>query len=182
MGDINVMVTPVRKNRPFNGMGFVPLTVDYRQKYTAVGRISTHHLRRKIGISEKKIFTSRIIDRSIRPLFPKGYTNDTQVVCNLLFDGRPNDPDVLAINVASAAFALSDIPWNGSKKTLCCIMNSHNTPPMKQNRSRILFGFGWLNAKRLMAETFVNVTQDVEHINMSNIFAPNQAAMNQVNQ
>ena len=66
-----------------------------------------------MGITEKEILTSRIIDRSIRPLFPKGFSDETQVVCNLLSLDGQNDPDVLAINAASTALALSDIPWNG---------------------------------------------------------------------
>lgn len=112
-GDTNVMATVVGKNRQTNNLGFVPLTVDYRQKSAAAGRIPTHHLRREIGITEKEILTSRLIDRSIRPLFPKYFNWETQVVCNLLSLDGQNDPDVLAINATSAALALSDIPWNG---------------------------------------------------------------------
>lgn len=113
VGDTNVMVVAVSRNKPSNGLGFMPMTVDYRQKAAAAGRIPTHHLRREMGLSEKEILTSRIIDRSLRPLFPKGYTNETQIVCNLLSLDGQNDPDILAINAASAALALSDIPWNG---------------------------------------------------------------------
>uniref|UniRef100_A0A8C2YEM4 polyribonucleotide nucleotidyltransferase n=1 Tax=Coturnix japonica TaxID=93934 RepID=A0A8C2YEM4_COTJA len=88
-------------------------TVDYRQKAAAAGRIPTNYLRRELGTTDKEILTSRVIDRSIRPLFPVGYFYDTQILCNLLAVDGVNDPDILAINGASAALALSDIPWNG---------------------------------------------------------------------
>uniref|UniRef100_A0A8C2TZB6 polyribonucleotide nucleotidyltransferase n=1 Tax=Coturnix japonica TaxID=93934 RepID=A0A8C2TZB6_COTJA len=87
--------------------------VDYRQKAAAAGRIPTNYLRRELGTTDKEILTSRVIDRSIRPLFPVGYFYDTQILCNLLAVDGVNDPDILAINGASAALALSDIPWNG---------------------------------------------------------------------
>nr|XP_031531446.1 polyribonucleotide nucleotidyltransferase 1, mitochondrial [Vicugna pacos] len=92
---------------------FMPLVVDYRQKAAAAGRIPTNYLRREIGSSDKEILTSRVIDRSIRPLFPAGYFYDTQILCNLLAVDGVNEPDVLAINGASVALSLSDIPWNG---------------------------------------------------------------------
>ncbi|KAG9510909.1 Polyribonucleotide nucleotidyltransferase 1, mitochondrial [Fragariocoptes setiger] len=72
-----------------------------------------NHFRRELGPSEKEILTGRMIDRSIRPLFPKGYTYDTQIICNLLAVDGVHDPDVLAIIGASAALSVSDIPWNG---------------------------------------------------------------------
>ncbi|KAI1886399.1 hypothetical protein AGOR_G00213620 [Albula goreensis] len=112
LGDTSVMVTAVSKTKPTSAQ-FMPLVVDYRQKAAAAGRIPTNHLRRELGTTDAEILTSRMIDRSIRPLFPAGYFYDTQVVCNLLAVDGVNDPDVLAINGASAALALSDIPWNG---------------------------------------------------------------------
>uniref|UniRef100_A0A2K5LQV6 Polyribonucleotide nucleotidyltransferase 1, mitochondrial n=1 Tax=Cercocebus atys TaxID=9531 RepID=A0A2K5LQV6_CERAT len=111
-GDTAVMVTAVSKTKPSPSQ-FMPLVVDYRQKAAAAGRIPTNYLRREIGTSDKEILTSRIIDRSIRPLFPAGYFYDTQVLCNLLAVDGVNEPDVLAINGASVALSLSDIPWNG---------------------------------------------------------------------
>ncbi|KAL0964527.1 hypothetical protein UPYG_G00325190 [Umbra pygmaea] len=112
LGDTTVMVTAVSKTKPSPSQ-FMPLVVDYRQKAAAAGRIPTNHLRRELGSTENEILTSRLIDRAIRPLFPAGYFYDTQVLCNLLAVDGVNDPDVLAINGASAALALSDIPWNG---------------------------------------------------------------------
>ncbi|KAJ8387323.1 hypothetical protein AAFF_G00158190 [Aldrovandia affinis] len=112
LGDTSVMVTAVSRTKPASAQ-FMPLVVDYRQKAAAAGRIPTNHLRRELGTTDTEILTSRLIDRSIRPLFPAGYFYDTQVVCNLLAVDGVNDPDVLAINGASAALTLSDIPWNG---------------------------------------------------------------------
>ncbi|KAL3872887.1 hypothetical protein ACJMK2_036068 [Sinanodonta woodiana] len=111
-GDTSVLVTTVSKTSP-SPSSFLPLTVDYRQKAAAAGRIPTNFLRRELGASEKEILISRMIDRSIRPLFPPDYCFDTQVMCNLIAVDGENDPDVLCINAASAALSLSDIPWNG---------------------------------------------------------------------
>lgn len=93
--------------------GFVPLTVDYRQKAAAAGRIPTNFLRRELGPSDKEILTARVIDRSIRPLFPKSFTAETQIVANLLAVDGSQFPDIVALNSASAALAFSPIPWNG---------------------------------------------------------------------
>ncbi|XP_034041115.1 polyribonucleotide nucleotidyltransferase 1, mitochondrial [Thalassophryne amazonica] len=112
LGDTSVMVTAVSKTKPSPSQ-FMPLVVDYRQKAAAAGRIPTNYLRRELGTTDNEILTSRLIDRSIRPLFPSGYFYDTQILCNLLAVDGVNDPDVLAINGASAALALSDIPWDG---------------------------------------------------------------------
>ncbi|KAM9364268.1 polyribonucleotide nucleotidyltransferase 1, mitochondrial [Pholidichthys leucotaenia] len=112
LGDTSVMVTAVSKTKPSLSQ-FMPLVVDYKQKAAAAGRIPTSYLRRELGTTDNEILTSRLIDRSIRPLFPPGYFYDTQILCNLLAVDGVNDPDVLAINAASAALALSDIPWGG---------------------------------------------------------------------
>ena len=87
--------------------------MDYRQKAAAAGHIPTNFLRRELGPTEHEILTSRLIDRSIRPLFPNGYNYETQIICNTLSLDGVNDPDILSINGASVALALSDIPWNG---------------------------------------------------------------------
>ncbi len=118
MGATSVLTTSVcpsaaESSSPSAIPSFVPLTVDYKQKAAAAGRIPTTHLRREMGVSEKETLTSRMIDRSVRPLFPKTFGLETQVVCNLLSVDSAFEPDVLAINAASAALATSDIPWNG---------------------------------------------------------------------
>ncbi|XP_042358641.1 polyribonucleotide nucleotidyltransferase 1, mitochondrial [Plectropomus leopardus] len=112
LGETSVMVTAVSKTKPSSSQ-FMPLVVDYRQKAAAAGRIPTNYLRRELGTTDNEILTSRLIDRSIRPLFPPGYFYDTQILCNLLAVDGINNPDVLAVNAASAALALSDIPWDG---------------------------------------------------------------------
>lgn len=111
-GDTSVMVTAVSKTKP-TPAGFLPLTVDYRQKSAAAGRIPTNYFRRELGPSEHEILSSRIIDRSIRPLFPSNYFYETQVISNILSMDSVYDPVILAINGASTAVSLSDIPWNG---------------------------------------------------------------------
>lgn len=106
------MVTAVSKTSSSTS-SFLPLVVDYRQKAAAAGRIPTNFFRRELGPTEHEILTSRLIDRSVRPLFPDGYKFDTQIMCNMLALDGANDPDIIAINAASAALSLSDIPWNG---------------------------------------------------------------------
>ncbi|XP_017122671.1 polyribonucleotide nucleotidyltransferase 1, mitochondrial [Drosophila elegans] len=113
MGDTAVMVTAVAKSKPSPGQGFMPLVVDYRLKNAASGRIPMNFMRRELGPSEKEILSARLIDRSLRPLFHKDYRTETQVVCNMLAMDAVHNPDVLAINAASMALSLSDIPWNG---------------------------------------------------------------------
>lgn len=112
LGETSVMVTAVSKTKP-TPSSFLPLVVDYRQKSAAAGRIPTNFLRRELGPSEKEILTSRLIDRSLRPLFFDGYNYETQIVCNILAMDGYNNPDIISINAASAALSLSDIPWNG---------------------------------------------------------------------
>ncbi|KAL3287573.1 hypothetical protein HHI36_002041 [Cryptolaemus montrouzieri] len=112
LGDTSVMVTAVSKTKP-SASNFLPLVVDYRQKSAAAGRIPTNFFRRELGPSEREILTSRLIDRSLRPLFPDNFNYETQIVCNMLAIDSENNPDVVAINGASAALAISDIPWNG---------------------------------------------------------------------
>ena len=81
--------------------GFLPLTVDYRQKAAAAGRIPTNFLRRELGPSEREILTSRMIDRSVRPMAAKGWGEEVGVTCNLLAVDHHHDPDVLAINATT---------------------------------------------------------------------------------
>ncbi|XP_043672149.1 polyribonucleotide nucleotidyltransferase 1, mitochondrial [Vespula pensylvanica] len=112
IGDTSVMVTAVCSKISSNE-SILPLTVNYKQKSAAVGRIPTNFMRRDIGTTEHEILTSRLVDRSLRPLFLQGWNLETQLVCNTLAVDGINDPDVISINGASAALSLSDIPWNG---------------------------------------------------------------------
>lgn len=113
MGDTAVMVTAVAKSKPTPGTNFTPLVVDYRLKTAASGRIPTNFFRREMGPSDKEILSARLIDRSVRPLFPAEYRTETQLVCNMLAMDAVYSPDVLALNASSLALSLSDIPWNG---------------------------------------------------------------------
>lgn len=109
-----MMVTAVTKDtEQSSSQSFMPLTVDFRQKYAAAGRIPTNFFRRELRVGEKEILASRLIDRSLRPLFPEFFNNETQLVCNMLALDGVYSPDVLSINAASFALAVSDIPWNG---------------------------------------------------------------------
>ena len=113
MGDVVVLATAVASPEPKEGIDFFPLTVDYREYTYAGGRIPGGFIKREGRPSEREILTSRQIDRPIRPLFPEGFRNETQVIALVLSADTENDPDVAAINGASCALALSDIPFNG---------------------------------------------------------------------
>jgi len=112
-GETVVLVSVVSANEE-RDMGFLPLTVEYQEKIYAAGRIPGNYFRREIGRpSEKETLTARLIDRPIRPLFPKGYQYETQVIATVLSMDRENDADSLAMIGASAALELSDIPFAG---------------------------------------------------------------------
>ncbi|NOQ46501.1 MAG: polyribonucleotide nucleotidyltransferase, partial [Desulfobulbaceae bacterium] len=112
-GDTMVLVTVVAEKKTKN-MGFLPLTIEYQERMYAAGRIPGSYFRREIGRpSEKEILTCRLIDRPLRPLFPKGYMSETQVIITVFSADQEIDPDVLAMNGASTALAISDISWNG---------------------------------------------------------------------
>jgi polyribonucleotide nucleotidyltransferase len=112
-GDTIVLVTVVSAQEE-KASDFLPLTVEYQEKIYAAGRIPGNYFRREIGRpSEKETLTSRLIDRPIRPLFPKGYRCETQVIATVLSMDQENDPDMLAMVGASAAIHLSDIPFAG---------------------------------------------------------------------
>ncbi len=112
-GDTMVMVSAVSATTIKEGQDFFPLTVDYREKAAAVGKFPGGYFKREGRPSEKETLTSRMIDRPLRPLFPKGYFYDTQIISILLSADGQNDPDMLAINGASAALCVSDIPFAG---------------------------------------------------------------------
>src|SRR5499425_911469 len=95
------------------GQDFFPLTVDYREKAAAAGKFPGGYFKREGRPTEKEILTSRLIDRPIRPLFPKGWYNEVQVQSIVLSADGENDPDMLALVGASAALMVSDIPWAG---------------------------------------------------------------------
>ena len=109
--ELFVSATAASSLRP--GQDFFPLTVDYREKFSAGGKFPGGFFKREGKPSEKEILTSRLCDRPLRPLFPKGFMNEVQVIGLLLSTDAVNEPDVLMVNAASAATLISDIPWNG---------------------------------------------------------------------
>ncbi len=110
--DTVVLVTVVADYDMKEPKDFLPLTVDYQEMSYAAGRIPGGFFRREIGRpSEKEILTSRLIDRPIRPLFPEGYFSETQIIATVLSVDPQNDPDILALNGASAALVVSDVPF-----------------------------------------------------------------------
>jgi polyribonucleotide nucleotidyltransferase len=110
-GDSVVLVTASRAAAPREGIDFLPLTVDYREYAYASGRIPGGFFKREGKPAEKEVLTSRVIDRPIRPLFPSGWRYETQVIALVLSADGENDTDVLALTGASAALALSEIPF-----------------------------------------------------------------------
>jgi len=112
-GDTVVIVTAVSLKHKREGVDFMPLTVDYQEMTFAAGKIPGGFFKREGRPNEREILTSRIIDRSLRPLFPKGYFHETQIVATLLSMDNENDPAVTALFGASVALEISDIPFNG---------------------------------------------------------------------
>lgn len=113
-GETIVLVTVVAAKEERADTDFLPLTVEYQEKIYAAGRIPGNYFRREIGRpSEKETLTARLTDRPLRPLFPKGYCNETQVIATVLSMDKVNEPDILALNGASAALSISDIPFDG---------------------------------------------------------------------
>ncbi|MEP7082828.1 MAG: polyribonucleotide nucleotidyltransferase, partial [Chloroflexota bacterium] len=112
-GDTVVLATAVAAPEPREGVDFFPLTVDYEERMYAAGKIPGGFIKRESRPSEAAILAMRLTDRTMRPLFPKGYHNDVQVVLTVLSTDQENDPDILALNGASAALSISQIPFQG---------------------------------------------------------------------
>jgi polyribonucleotide nucleotidyltransferase len=112
-GDTTVIATVVAAKQPKEGIDFLPLTVNYQEKYFAAGRIPGGYFKREGRPTEKETLTSRLIDRPIRPLFADGWRCDTQVIVTTLSHDLENDPDILAMVAASAALTLSGAPFMG---------------------------------------------------------------------
>ncbi|WP_439636098.1 polyribonucleotide nucleotidyltransferase [Oceanicaulis sp.] len=112
-GETTVLATAVAQKEVKPGMDFFPLTVNYQEKYFAAGKIPGGYFKREGRPTDKETLTSRLIDRPIRPLFPKGFKNDTQVMLTVLSHDLENDPDVVGMVGASAALCLSGLPFLG---------------------------------------------------------------------
>ncbi|MGN6393995.1 MAG: polyribonucleotide nucleotidyltransferase [Mucilaginibacter sp.] len=113
MGDTMLLATVVSSPEAKEGVDFLPLSVDYQEKYAATGRIPGGFLRREARLSDYEVLISRLVDRALRPLFPEDYHADTQVMISLISADKNIMPDCLAGLAASAALAVSDIPFNG---------------------------------------------------------------------
>ncbi len=112
-GETTVFVAATAATTMRPGQDFFPLTVDYREKYSAAGRFPGGYFKREGRPSEKEILTSRLCDRPCRPLFPEGFLNEVQIIGLLLSADQVHEADISMLNGASAALAISDIPWNG---------------------------------------------------------------------
>ncbi len=113
MNDTMLLAAVVSNNEVNGDVDFMPLTVDYREKYTATGRFPGGFFKREARPSEDEILVMRLVDRALRPLFPDDYHGDTQVMIQLISSDKVDMPDALACLAASAAIAVSDIPFNG---------------------------------------------------------------------
>lgn len=113
MGDTMVLCTAVSAKEPKPGQDFFPLTVDHKESFSAAGKFPGGFMKREGRSTEKEILSSRLIDRVLRPLFPKGYVNDTQVITSVISSDDENDGDVLGAVGASLALHLSDVPFDG---------------------------------------------------------------------
>jgi len=112
-GDTVVHVAATASDKPRDGVDFFPLSVDYEEKLYSVGKIPGSYLKREGRPSEKAVLTSRMIDRPIRPLFPKDLRNDVTVVCTVMSVDHDCPPEIASMVGASIALSISDIPWNG---------------------------------------------------------------------
>jgi len=113
LGETMLLATVVSVKEAKEGQPFFPLSVDYQEKFASVGRIPGNFFRRESRLSEYEILISRLVDRAVRPLFPDGYMNETQIIINLISADKDTMPDALAALAASAALSVSDIPWAG---------------------------------------------------------------------
>jgi polyribonucleotide nucleotidyltransferase len=113
MGDTMLLAAVVSNKDAGENVDFLPLTVDYREKYASAGRFPGGFFKREARPSDNEVLTMRLVDRTLRPIFPDDYHSDTQVMIQLISSDKENMPDALAGLAASAAIAVSDIPFNG---------------------------------------------------------------------
>ena len=143
-GDTIVLVTVVSATKIKEGQTFFPLSVEYKEKAAAAGMFPGGYFKREGRPTEKEILTCRMTDRPLRPMFPKGYFYDTQVISLLLSADGENEPDILSINGASAACVISDLPTFRlpNLSELCALVesmvNSSSTPATASAKKAIL--------------------------------------------
>lgn len=131
IGKTMLFCSVVSSKEPKPGQAFFPLSVDYQEKFAAAGKIPGNFFRREARLSDYEILTSRLVDRAIRPLFPDGYMNETQVIINLISADKETLPDSYAALAASTAISVSDIPWAGpiSEVRVCKINGEYKVNP-----------------------------------------------------
>ncbi|MBI2637009.1 MAG: hypothetical protein HYW81_02345 [Parcubacteria group bacterium] len=113
-GGTEVLATVVMPGEPREDVGYFPLMVDYEEKLYAAGKIKGSRFMKHEGKpTDEAILSARLVDRAVRPLFPKWLTNDVQVILTVLSFDRENDPDIVGLNAAAAALSISDVPWSG---------------------------------------------------------------------
>lgn len=160
LGATVVLVTACFDKKPKEGGHFLPLTVDYRENTYAAGKIPGGFFKREGKPTEKEVLTSRLIDRSIRPLFPDGYYHETQVVASVLSADNENDPDVLGLTGASAALMLSHCPYNipiaGVRVGLIDDQFVINPTNEEQTRSRLELVVAGSESAIVMVESWAN--------------------------
>src|ERR1700741_3536730 len=113
LGDTMILATIVSNKEAKEGVDFLPLTVDYQEKYASSGRFPGGFFRREAKLSDYEVLISRIVDRAMRPLFPEDYHADIQLMIQLISSDKKTMPDALVGLAASAAVSVSDIPFNG---------------------------------------------------------------------
>ena len=113
LGDTMILATVVSNKEAKENQPFFPLSVDYQEKFASVGRIPGNFFRREAKLSDYEVLISRLVDRAVRPLFPEGYMNETQIIINLISAEKDTLPDALVALAASTALTVSDIPWAG---------------------------------------------------------------------
>ena len=120
LGETSVLCTAVAAKSAKPGQDFFPLTVNYQEKAFAAGKIPGGFFKREGRPSENETLVSRLIDRPIRPLFPKNFKCETQVICTVLSHDMENNPDIVALIGASAALTISGVPFFGSNRRCAC--------------------------------------------------------------
>ncbi len=139
-GKTMLFASVVSAKEPKEGQSFFPLSVDYQEKFASAGRIPGNFFRREARLSDYEILVSRLVDRAVRPLFPEGYMNETQVIINLISGDPEVLPDAFAALAASAAFAVSDIPFLGpiSEVRVAKIDGEYVINPMRKDLDRAI--------------------------------------------
>jgi polyribonucleotide nucleotidyltransferase len=137
-GNTMLLCTVVSNKEAKEGQAFFPLSVDYQEKFAAGGRIPGNFFRRESRLSDYEVLICRLVDRAIRPLFPEGYMNETQVIINLISGDANTPPDTFAALAASAALTISDIPWAGpiSEARVARIDGKYIVNPSKSDLER----------------------------------------------